>query len=91
MTAGLIGSSIVWFREGFEIWLILQMTFLLISNNRQKIVLLTSSFLGVLSALILGVLAKEFVEKDFAFIEGITAIIASGLLFWTAWYCHGAQ
>ena len=67
------------------------MTFLLISNNRQKIVLLTSSFLGVLSALILGVLAKEFVEKDFAFIEGITAIIASGLLFWTAWYCHGAQ
>ena len=46
MTAGLLGSSIVWFREGFEIWLILQMTFLLISNNRQKIVLLTSSFLG---------------------------------------------
>lgn len=91
MTAGLLGSSIVWFREGFEIWLILQMTFLLVSNNRQKIVLLTSSFLGVLSALILGVLAKEFVEKDFAFIEGITAIIASGLLFWTAWYCHGAQ
>ena len=53
MTPGLAGSSIVWFREGFEIYLILQMAFLLIQNNKQKIVLLSSSLLGIFSAIIL--------------------------------------
>tara|TARA_B100001996_G_scaffold365545_1_gene335528 strand:- start:188 stop:781 length:594 start_codon:yes stop_codon:yes gene_type:complete len=91
MTPGLAGSSIVWFREGFEIYLILQMAFLLIQNNKQKIVLLSSSLLGIFSAIILGVVAKEFVQNDFEYIEAITAIFASFLLYWTAWYCHGAQ
>jgi len=91
MTPGLAGSSIVWFREGFEIYLILQMAFLLIQNNKQKIVLLSSSLLGIFSAIILGVVAKEFVQNDFEYIEAITAILASFLLYWTAWYCHGAQ
>ena len=91
MTPGLAGSSIVWFREGFEIYLILQMAFLLIQNNKQKLVLLSSSLLGVFSALFLGIVAKEFVQNDFDYIEAITAIFASILLFWTAWYCHGAQ
>ena len=91
MSPGLAGSSIVWFREGFEIYLILQMAFLLIQNNQQKIALSFSTFLGILSATFMGIIAKEFVEKDFAFIEATTAIIASLLLYWTAWYCHGAQ
>ncbi|MEE2695442.1 MAG: FTR1 family protein [Pseudomonadota bacterium] len=91
MSPGLAGSSIVWFREGFEIYLILQMAFLLIQNNKQKIALSFSTFLGILSATFMGIIAKEFVEKDFAFIEATTAIIESLLLYWTAWYCHGAQ
>ena len=88
MSPGLAGSSIVWFREGFEIYLILQMAFLLIQNNKQKIALSVSTILGILSATLMGLVAKEFVENDFAFIEATTAIFASLLLYWTAWYCH---
>ena len=91
MSAGTIGSTIVWFREGFEIYLIIQMAFLMIQNKKQSLTLLFSTLIGILSATILAVLAKDFVEKDFALIEAICALLASGLLFWTAWYCHGAQ
>ena len=91
MTPGLVGSTIVWFREGFEIWLILQMAWLMVQNQKQKIVLFSSTAIGVLVALTLGAFAKDFVEQDFEFVEAITAIFASFLLFWTAWYCHSAQ
>ena len=64
MSPGLAGSSIVWFREGFEIYLILQMAFLLIQNNKQKIALSVSTILGLLSATLMGLVAKEFVEND---------------------------
>mgnify|MGYP003956275043 CR=1 FL=1 len=91
MTPGLVGSTIVWFREGFEIWLILQMAWLMVQNQKQKIVLFSSTAIGICVAFALGGFAKEFVEKDFEFVEAITAILASLLLFWTAWYCHSAQ
>ena len=91
MSVGLLGSSVVWFREGFEIYLIVQMAFLMIQNKKQSITLFASTLLGAFSAIILALLAKDFVQKDFAFVEAVCALIASGLLFWTAWYCHGAQ
>ena len=91
MNAGLLGSSVVWFREGFEIYLIVQMAFLMIQNKKQSITLIASTLLGAFSAIILALLAKDFVERDFAFVEAVCALVASGLLFWTAWYCHGAQ
>ena len=91
MSVGLLGSSIVWFREGFEIYLIVQMAFLMIQNKKQSATLLASTLLGAFSAIVLALLAKDFVQKDFAFVEAVCALVASGLLFWTAWYCHGAQ
>ena len=39
MSAGTIGSTIVWFREGFEIYLIIQMAFLMIQNKKQSLVI----------------------------------------------------
>ena len=35
MSAGLIGSSVVWLREGFEIYLIVQMAFLMIQKKTK--------------------------------------------------------
>jgi hypothetical protein len=38
----------------------------------------------------LGYGAQQLITSNFREIEAWTAITASGLLFWTAWFCHGA-
>ena len=56
------------------------MAFLMIQNKKQSITLLASTLLGAFSAIILALLAKDFVQKDFAFVEAVCALIASSLL-----------
>ena len=87
---GLTASTFIWFREGLEAYLIVQMAWLMTNDPRQRTVLLGSTALALVSAMVLGYFALDFINNDFAQVEAWTAIAASALLFWTAWFCHGA-
>ena len=90
MITGTLAPTFIWFREGLEAYLIVQMAWLMVINYRQKITILGSTALALICAMILGFFAQQFVAHDFEAVEGWTALAASGLLFWTAWFCHGA-
>ena len=87
---GLTASTFIWFREGLEAYLIVQMAWLMTNDPRQRTVLLGSTALALVSATVLGYFALDFINNDFAQVEAWTAMAASALLFWTAWFCHGA-
>ena len=87
---GLTASTFIWFREGLEAYLIVQMAWLMTNDPRQRMVLLGSTALALVSAMVLGHFALDFINNNFAQVEAWTAIAASALLFWTAWFCHGA-
>jgi high-affinity iron transporter len=87
---GLTASTFIWFREGLEAYLIVQMAWLMTNDSKQRVVLLGSTALALVSAMVLGYFALDFINNDFAQVEAWTAIAASALLFWTAWFCHGA-
>jgi len=86
---GITASTFIWFREGLEAYLIVQMAWLMVVNTRQKITILGSTVLALVCATILGYFASTFIANDFEAVEGLTALAASALLFWTAWFCHG--
>jgi high-affinity iron transporter len=88
---GIASSTFIWFREGLEAWLIIQMALLTVHTTQQKLTILSATIAALLGAVALGYGAHQFVARDFAQIEAWTAIAASGLLFWTAWFCHGAS
>ena len=87
---GTLAPTFIWFREGLEAYLIVQMAWLMVTNYRQKITILGSTALALVCAVILGYFAQQFIANDFEAVEGWTALAASGLLFWTAWFCHVA-
>ena len=87
---GTLAPTFIWFREGLEAYLIIQMAWLMVINTRQKLTILGSTALALVCATILGYFAQQFIVNDFEAVEGWTALAASGLLFWTAWFCHGA-
>ena len=87
---GTLAPTFIWFREGLEAYLIIQMAWLMVVNTRQKLTILGSTALALVCATILGYFAQQFIVNDFEAVEGWTALAASGLLFWTAWFCHGA-
>ena len=87
---GTLAPTFIWFREGLEAYLIIQMAWLMVINTRQKLTILGSTALALVCATILGYFAQQFIANDFEAVEGWTALAASGLLFWTAWFCHGA-
>ena len=87
---GTLAPTFIWFREGLEAYLIVQMAWLMVINTRQKITILGSTAFALVCAVILGYFAQQFIANDFEAVEGWTALAASGLLFWTAWFCHGA-
>jgi len=87
---GTLAPTFIWFREGLEAYLIVQMAWLMVTNYRQKVTILGSTALALICAVILGYFAGTFIANDFEAVEGWTALAASGLLFWTAWFCHGA-
>ena len=87
---GIASSTFIWFREGLEAWLIVQMAWLMVQNNRQRLTILGSTLAAMFAAGALAFGAREFVTNDFDAVEGWTALAAAGLLFWTAWFCHSA-
>ena len=84
---GTLAPTFIWFREGLEAYLIVQMAWLMVTNYRQKITILGSTALALVCAVILGYFAQQFIANDFEAVEGWTALAASGLLFWTT---HGS-
>ena len=88
---GIASSTFIWFREGLEAWLIVQMAWLMIQNNQQRLTILGSTLAAIVAAGTLAFGAREFVANDFDAVEGWTALVAAGLLFWTAWFCHSAS
>lgn len=88
---GTLASTFIWFREGLEAWLIVQIAWNLIKNRSQQITILSSVALAILSSVMLAYFAMEVIQSDFKYVEAGTALIASALLFWTAWFCHGAS
>jgi len=87
---GLTASTFIWFREGLEAYLIVQMAWLMAQTARQRVTVLSSTALALATSMALGYFAIDFIREDFDGVEAWTAIAASGLLFWTAWFCHGA-
>ena len=87
---GIAGSTFIWFREGLEAWLIIQMALLTVQSTPQRLTILFSTLVALTGAIALGYGAQSLIASDMHQIEGWTAIAASGLLFWTAWFCHGA-
>ena len=87
---GIAGSTFIWFREGLEAWLIIQMALLTVQSTSQRLTILFSTLAALIGAGALGYGAQSLIASDMHQIEGWTAIAASGLLFWTAWFCHGA-
>ena len=87
---GILAPTFVWFREGLEAYLIVAMAWVMVANTRQKLTIAGSTVLALISAGFLGYFAQHFIANDFEAVEGWTALAASGLLFWTAWFCHGA-
>ena len=88
---GLTASTFIWFREGLEAYLIVQMAWLMTENFRQRMVIMASTVGALIAAMVLGLVAIEFITNGFDSVEAWTALAASGLLFWTAWFCHGAS
>jgi high-affinity iron transporter len=88
---GLTASTFIWFREGLEAYLIVQMAWLMTHNFAQRAVVLGSTVAAMLASLVLGYFAIDYIKNDFDAVEAWTALAASGLLFWTAWFCHGAS
>jgi len=87
---GLTASTFIWFREGLEAYLIVQMAWLMTHNFKQRAVVLGSTAMAILASVILGYFAIDYIKNDFNAVEAWTALVASALLFWTAWFCHGA-
>ena len=88
---GITASTFIWFREGLEAYLIVQMAWLMTHNFRQRAVVLGSTVMAMLASVVLGYFAIDYIKNDFDTVEAWTALVASGLLFWTAWFCHGAS
>ena len=88
---GLTASTFIWFREGLEAYLIVQMAWLMTHNFTQRADVLGSTVAAMLASLVLGYFAIDYIKNDFDAVEAWTALAASGLLFWTAWFCHGAS
>ena len=88
---GITASTFIWFREGLEAYLIVQMAWLMANTHRQKLTVLASTALALVASVTLGYFAIDFIQNDFDAVEAWTALAASGLLFWTAWFCHGAS
>jgi FTR1 family protein len=88
---GLTASTFIWFREGLEAYLIVQMAWLMTHNFTQRAVVLGSTIVAMLASVVLGYFAIDYIKNDFDTVEAWTALAASGLLFWTAWFCHGAS
>jgi FTR1 family protein len=88
---GLTASTFIWFREGLEAYLIVQMAWLMTHNFIQRAVVLGSTVAAMLASVVLGYFAIDYIKNDFDAVEAWTALAASGLLFWTAWFCHGAS
>lgn len=91
MTTALLAPSFIWFREGLEAFLIIQTAWMLATTYKQQLTLALSTLFAVISAVTLGYFAIEYIQKDFDSVEAYTALVASVLLFWTAWFCHGAS
>lgn len=88
---GLTASTFIWFREGLEAYLIVQMAWLMTHNFIQRAVVVGSTVAAMLASVVLGYFAIDYIKNDFDAVEAWTALAASGLLFWTAWFCHGAS
>ena len=88
---GITASTFIWFREGLEAYLIVQMAWLMTQTFRQRAVVLGSTAVAMLASVVLGYFAIDYIINDFDTVEAWTALAASGLLFWTAWFCHGAS
>lgn len=88
---GISAATFIWFREGLEAYLIVQMAWLMAQNNKQRLTLIGSTALALVTSAMLGVFAIDFIKNDFGKVEAWTALSASALLFWTAWFCHGAS
>jgi FTR1 family protein len=88
---GLTASTFIWFREGLEAYLIVQMAWLMTHNFIQRAVVLSSTVAAMLASVVLGYFAIDYIKNDFDAVEAWTALAVSGLLFWTAWFCHGAS
>ena len=67
------------------------MAWLMTHNFTQRAVVLGSTVAAMLASLVLGYFAIDYIKNDFDAVEAWTALAASGLLFWTAWFCHGAS
>jgi high-affinity iron transporter len=78
---GITAATFIWFREGLEAYLIVQMAWLMANTTRQRLTVLASTALALVASAVLGY---------FDAVEAWTALAASALLFWTAWFCHGA-
>jgi len=87
---GITASTFIWFREGLEAYLIVQMAWLMTQNFTQRAVVFGSTVAAMLASVVLGYFAIDYIQNDFDSMEAWTAIAASALLFWTAWFCHGA-
>ena len=87
---GLTASTFIWFREGLEAYLIVLMAWLLAQNHTQRLTVLVSTTLALVASATLGYFAIDYIANDFGQVEAWTALAASALLFWTAWFCHGA-
>jgi high-affinity iron transporter len=87
---GITASTFIWFREGLEAYLIVQIAWIMAQDSRQRATVLGSTAVALLCSLLLGYFAIDYIRNDFDRMEAWTALAASGLLFWTAWFCHGA-
>jgi len=87
---GFTASTFIWFREGMEAYLIVQMAWLMANTHRQKLTVLASTVMALIASVVLGYFSIDFIQNDFDSVEAWTALVVSALLFWTAWFCHGA-
>jgi high-affinity iron transporter len=83
-------STFIWFREGLEAYLIVQMAWLMAQDLQQRATVLASTVLALMCSAALGYFAIDYINEGFDSVEAWTALAASALLFWTAWFCHGA-
>jgi len=87
---GITASTFIWFREGLEAYLIVQMAWLMAQDLQQRATVLASTVLALMCSAALGYFAIDYINEGFDSVEAWTALAASALLFWTAWFCHGA-
>ena len=81
---GLTASTFIWFREGLEAYLIVQLAWLMTQNFMQRAVVLGSTLAAMIASAMLGYFAVDYIQNEFDTVEAWTALAASGLLFWTA-------